>query len=345
METLHNGLAVFWPNFFEEESCPQNQETKENIDYSWVITNSLFNENPMSCSISYLADLKKAREQQNQKIDYFKAITSEHKFQELTESNKPGVAYRKGIYLSEVTEDQKEEGFLTFNLLRCSTNFQGPTDNFRDIDRKIIAQVNAATKKVFPDTATLNHVLAQVYENKIRKAKVAAHSDKTKDMPENAVIAFCTFYNSKGCLDKNWKHGDVSGLTTLQFRLKKGDVNKDLPKDFSVLLTPNSLLVIPLSTNRLYTHEIVPSVLPSNLLPTRLGYVIRSSTTQAIFRAGKTFILNKDAQLIPMHAVTPKDQANIKALYLKENMSLEKIDYGEEMYFSLNDGDYLEPIL
>jgi len=59
--------------------------------------------------------------------------------------------------------------------------------------------------------AELNHVLAQVYHNtaastgaggveghvstKEKKARIKSHSDKTKDMPVNGVMAVCTFYS------------------------------------------------------------------------------------------------------------------------------------------------------
>jgi hypothetical protein len=60
---------------------------------------------------------------------YFAAIRANHRFQGLTESNKPGVSYRKGLYLSDVTEDDSNGQDLHFHLLRCSTNLDGPTEN------------------------------------------------------------------------------------------------------------------------------------------------------------------------------------------------------------------------
>ena len=45
------------------------------------------------------------------------------------------------------------------------------------------------------------------------RAKIKAHSDKTKDMPENGVMAFSTFY----------ERGELVG------RLRKGDVRKTRP--------------------------------------------------------------------------------------------------------------------
>ena len=173
---------------------------------------------------------------------------------------------------------------LQFNLLRCSTNLKGPTDNFRDTDKEIIGKVNNIVKYYFRDAVELNHVLAQVYENtmtinnngkKERKAKISKHSDKTKDMPKNALIAFCSFYKDyyNGKINnvelKSKKSNNdqydicykgTSMLTILRFILKKEVVNDKLAKNFDVVLYPNSVFIIPLSTNRLYTHEIVPSM-------------------------------------------------------------------------------------
>ena len=73
--------------------------------------------------------------------DYFELLEKEHLFQTLSESNKPGNAYRSGIYLTKVEED-KEEDLLRFNLLRCSTNLDGGTDNFKAVDYEIINKVN-----------------------------------------------------------------------------------------------------------------------------------------------------------------------------------------------------------
>eukprot|EP01031_Cornospumella_fuschlensis_P027067 gene27067-32705_t len=60
-------------------------------------------------------------------LDLFSRISAEHVFQSLTESNKPGTAYRTGIYLTPVEQQGNE---LHFRLLRCSSNLSGPTGNF-----------------------------------------------------------------------------------------------------------------------------------------------------------------------------------------------------------------------
>ncbi|MFJ1804420.1 hypothetical protein [Streptomyces sp. NPDC088180] len=66
--------------------------------------------------------------------DHFEAIRTEHAFQSLTESTKPGTAHHSGIYLTPVTRNGDE---LRFRLLRCSTNLSGPTESFRPTDRRM----------------------------------------------------------------------------------------------------------------------------------------------------------------------------------------------------------------
>ncbi len=274
--------------------------------------------------------------------DYFSILTNEHAFQPLTESNKPSLAYRTGVYLSDVHE--WEEG-LEYNLLRCSTNFKGPTENFSVTDQAIIAKVNSIREHFFDDPATFNHVLAQVYTNykidgKDKRAKIKRHSDKTKDMPDNGLIAFCTFYSQVGELEEN-------SLTKLRFRLKEsycGGVSS-LNKLFDVTLHPNSVFIISLATNRLYTHEIVPPSLPVEKIPVRMGYVIRCSKTKAMFQYdGGTYVGLADGGRAKLEKPTDADIVALKKLYSEENVSCEKVNYGD-ILFSMNDGDYLPPRL
>lgn len=204
--------------------------------------------------------------------DYFNAIKSEHSFQELTESNKESKALRKGIYLTEIVKEKKDDSeLLHFRLLRCSSNFTGPTDNFRKTDQIIVNTLNNAIKYTFEQETKVNHVLAQIYENKIKsdnnakevKSKIKAHSDKTKDMSKEGIIAFCTFYDksnfnhlTQSKEDRyDWFYKKGSGLTKLHFKLKNTVTDPVLEKEFSVTLYPNSAFLIPLSTNRLYTQR------------------------------------------------------------------------------------------
>jgi hypothetical protein len=105
-------------------------------------------------------------------------------------------------------------------------------------------------------------------------------------MPRNALMAFCTFYkNYQGNdflpeeLTKFKKSQDdifdyvyksTSVLTHLRFRLKNMVEDETLTKHFDVILYPNSVFLMSLNTNRLYTHEIIPSTLPVDSIPTRL---------------------------------------------------------------------------
>ncbi|MEU4078940.1 hypothetical protein DEJ45_32410 [Streptomyces venezuelae] len=289
--------------------------------------------------------------------DHFGRIGAEHAFQSLTESTKPGTAHRSGIYLTPVTRDGDE---LRFRLLRCSTNFTGPTEGFRPTDTDIVDALNDEAATVFRDQAPLNHVLAQIYHNtlgtperKQSKARISAHADKTKDMPANGIMAFCTFYDG---LDKlqplaadPFDHGvkGVSGLTRLHFRLKdqtgeRGEAEPVLPAQFSVTLYPGSVFFMPLSTNRLYTHEIRPSGLDAESLPTRLGYVVRCSKTEAVHKDGHTF-LEVAGERVKLEPPTEAGMDELRGLYAEENRTSSVIDYGDRFPFSMNTGDYRAP--
>jgi hypothetical protein len=287
--------------------------------------------------------------------DHFNRIRTEHTFQSLTESTKPGTAHRTGIYLTPVKQDGEE---LHFRLLRCSTNLAGPTENFRAHDTCIVDALNQEATLIFQNQAPLNHVLAQIYHNtpaadsrKQSKAKISAHADKTKDMPVNGIMAFCTFYDQ---LDKlqpvttdsfDYGYKGVSGLTKLHFRLKESVVERagcKLPTQFTLTLYPNSVFFMPLSTNRLYTHEIRSSTLDAELLPTRLGYVVRCSNAEAVHKNGHTFI-KIDGKLVELEPPTLAGMRELRKLYAEENKTQDFIDYGDQFLFSMNTGDYIAP--
>jgi len=313
-------------------------------------------------------------ENDGKNIDYFKSLTTEHEFQSLTESNKTSDAFRKGIYLTDVISiGNKDDDGIEFNLLRCSSNLGGSTDNFRTTDHLIVDSINATQQHFFAQKATLNHVLAQVYYNtevavddklSEKKAKIKAHSDKTKDMPRNAVMAFCTFYDTEFLTDGddfttlcNSKtdlfdicYKNQSALTRLFFKLKDEVTDPAYVKQFTVTLYPNSVFLIPLSTNRLYTHEIRPSTLPINKMPTRMGYVIRCSTTKAVFKNDKTYIISNEQdddigiKEIELQQPEPNKVKQLKDLYFLENTTISMVEY-KNIDFSLNSGDYKKPMI
>jgi hypothetical protein len=216
--------------------------------------------------------------------------------------------------------------------------------------------LNHKASTIFRDHVPLNHVLAQVYANtpatdghKQTKAKISAHADKTKDMPFSGIMAFCTFYDRLDKLsplpDDAFDHGykGKTGLTRLQFRLKEHAVKREgLLPAFSVTLYPGSVFFMPLSTNRLYTHEIQSSMLNAEMLPTRLGYVVRCSKTEAVHKLGRTF-LKLDGQLVAMEPPTPEGVIDLRGLYAEENKTDAAIDYGDRFRFSMNEGDYQAP--
>jgi len=130
-------------------------------------------------------------------------------------------------------------------------------------------------------------------------------------------------------------------LTRLRFRLKKCVNDDTLTKNFDVILYPNSVFLMSLLTNRLYTHEIIPSNLPIDKLPIRLGYVIRCSKTKAVFKDNQIYI-DYDGELIKLDEPVDGQIWELKGMYIKENSSDESITY-ERTNFSLNNGDYIKP--
>jgi hypothetical protein len=285
-------------------------------------------------------------------IDYFNSIRNEHNFQTLTESNKPSVSFRTGIYLSNVEDINNERHF---RLLRCSTNLCGPTDNLRNTDRNIIEKLNNKSQQFFEyGGGNFNHVLAQIYENsktivngkaKIRKAKIAEHSDKTKDMIPDSNMAFCTFYDNHDSFNSGrFDHKKINVLTELKFRLKNPTDYPDMVRNFSVILYPNSVFMISLFTNRLYTHVIKPSHLDVDKIPVRMGYIVRCSKTKAVFVDNQTHIIDEFGNLIPLNPMSQEIQKNLKDLYYRENTSDDVINYGS-FYSSMNSGDYLKPLI
>ena len=145
-----------------------------------------------------------------------------------------------------------------------------------------------------------------------------------------------------------YKKGSV--LTKLRFRLKncvaENGNKENLEPQFDVVLYPGSVFLIPLSTNRLYTHEIVPAGLPVERLPTRLGYVIRCSSTKAVHAAnGKTyFVSNNDGHRVQLVKPTIDDIQQLRTHYLAENLTDAVVEYGD-IFFSMNEGDYERPIV
>jgi len=291
-------------------------------------------------------------------VDCFGWIRGEHAFQTLTESTKPGTAHRTGIYLTPVEQHGDE---VHFRLLRCSTNFSGPTVNFESSDWHIVKALNQEAATLFENGAPLNHILAQIYHNtpnteeqKQTKAKIKAHSDKTKDMPCNGLMAFCTFYDQLERLQPlssdpfDFGHKGVSGLTKLHFRLKPCVAERPgctLAHHFSVTLYPNSVFFMPLSTNRLYTHEIRPAALDAHMLPTRMGYVVRCSDAEAVHKDGQTFLKMPGGTLAHLEPPTQEGMGHLRSLYAEENSRDATIDYSKygPILFSMNQGDYTKP--
>ena len=279
--------------------------------------------------------------------DCFEQFEQDHKLGELTLGENKTNAGRKGMLLSEVGEDG------SFQLMRCSTNFELPTHNLSAADRKAMRRVNEAARRVFGEVPAVNSILAQKYVNTAQlKSRISSHSDKTKDIAPDSFIAFVTHYDMKTNAPQkgkkklrrvgyDWLCGETSVLTKLRFRRKQGAPSLE-PETFDVTLYPGSVFMIPLRTNELYTHETVPSNLPHDWLPTRLGCVMRCSRSRAVFRDGAAYIVDGE-ELRPLTKPTPEQLKWLKDMYRRENLTTERVVY-PLVDFTMNDGDLLAPV-
>jgi hypothetical protein len=273
----------------------------------------------------------------------FGTIMGSHTFHALTESNKPAdTSLRRGVYITRV---DKSTGM--YKLLRCSTNLSGPTEDFAAVDEFIAHTVNGFVRANYDHAAEVDHVLAQVYHNHVtdnskhRKARISAHSDKTKDMAPNGVMAFVTLYADLGVHGTTFGTKETSTLTGLVWRRKDDGTPS---QKVEVLLPPGSVFIIPLSVNRAWTHETKPSSLPVDKIPTRMGYVMRCSNTWARFDPTlQTTVLEPEG--LPLCPPTEKDLDLLRVLYFRENTSVHRVHYPRPVLFSMNRGDYLPPTL
>jgi hypothetical protein len=288
----------------------------------------------------------------------FKSLLSGHKMFTLTETNKAGTAHRTGTYLSPMT--RHEDGSIEYQYLRCSTNLDGPTQEFNEFDNQIVVQVNSLARDYFTGAEPMNHVLMQLYNNTVVdgkqvKARISSHADKTKDMHERGVMAFVTLYD----LDEMNKLGSLPGMVTSRFDMKMNGKSifptllfkpkADIPhlKEQSVPLYPGSVFIMSLSSNRIYTHALVPAVGEVAHLPTRLGYVARCSNRSAKWQEDGTYVKYGDTwhQMLPTDSEEASEEASVvRNLYFQENTTMNFMNYGE-WHSSFNKGDYMKPVM
>jgi hypothetical protein len=290
-------------------------------------------------------------------LSLFKSLLSGHKMFTLTETNKAGTAHRTGTYLSPMT---CHDGSIEYKYLRCSTNLDGPTQEFNEFDNQIVVQVNGLMNDYFTGAELMNHVLMQLYNNTVVdgkqvKARISSHADKTKDMPEGGVMAFVTLYD----LDELAKLGSLPGMVTSRFDMKMNGKSifptllfkpkADIPhlKEQSIPLYPGSVFIMSLSSNRIYTHAVVPAVGEVAHLPTRLGYVARCSNRTAKWQEDGTYVKYDDTwhQMLPTDSEEASEEASVvRNLYFQENTTMNCIEYGQ-WYSSFNKGDYMKPMM
>lgn len=299
--------------------------------------------------------------------DWYDEVTKAHNWQHLTVHNNKSDAHRLGTYLCEVKDNGNGE--YDYLLMRCSTNFRGPTQCFQDVDRFLLRRATQLLQPYFKQQVKLNHILAQMYVNGQTKAGISRHADKDEDFEKDeksgkvashCMIVFISLYEGyvngtfpklklersrEDHFDFVYGKGGETALTGLEFNRKQQlEFPEHTPHSFVVRLPPNSVLAIPLYTNNLMTHGTVASKLPSALIPTRLGIVPRTGGCVAKWRDGKTWLWNSTTRSWEaLHPATWKEIQLLKDKYKTQNFSDQDPQY-EEFFFSMNEGDYEAPL-
>lgn len=246
------------------------------------------------------------------------------------------VADRTGCYISEVV---KQDNKLTFNLLRCSTQFNEGTHDMKESDRIIFKIVNGLIKSIHGDEyPEVNHALFQCYHN---HSSIGIHSDKTRDMPMKFIIAFVTFYDITPTDEEKAR---------LRFYLKKTDRQRPdgsptTPSsklrweledgDFEITLEHGSVVLITDYINDHYTHTIIETAGRA----TRSSYTMRTSVVKGVWDGEQVLIDGK-----PMTIATKDERKELKKFYALENTEMSRIVYPSCLkHLTVNAGDMMTP--
>lgn len=74
--------------------------------------------------------------------------------------------------------------------------------------------------------------------------------------------------------------------------------------------------------------------------------MIRCSDSEAVHVEGQTFIKrHSDGAMIKLQEPDKAGLQLLKDLYYQENTTIDRVDYRDRFFFSMNSGDYKKPIV
>lgn len=266
-----------------------------------------------------------------------------------------------GVFCSHV--EVLEDGSSLFNLMRSSVGYSGPTEKFSPVDTQILRQLEECARQVFLNQhVSFNHIQLQLtdyllsgtadekfHSIKTQDVKTAAHKSLFYDDHTTTALAICSFYSREDVARVNAKtNGEmvVNGQSVFPSLVlkRKESAPIQLPASARVLLTPNSTVIIPLSTNRYYAWRIETPQVPPAMRLKRLSLTATQSAQLAQFcPTAKATKLVPGMALLCSALNTNGATEQLKALHALENSSPLFVDYSSVGYMTVNSGDLLEP--
>lgn len=168
-------------------------------------------------------------------------------------------------------------------VVRTTTPYINPTQNFRPVHFDIIEKIKRCDKKY--NTISFNNAMVEKYDSRYRKMKF--HSDQSLDLDESEDSYICIFSCYSDPETRNLR------------KLVVVEKNKEKAvKETEFILEHNSIVIFPVSINQKYLHKIVLS--GSSIETTEdkwLGITFRKSKTFIEFRDRKPYFLKKAEEI------------------------------------------------
>lgn len=206
-------------------------------------------------------------------------------------------------------------------IVRTTTKYNIPAQNFSTIHHKIVASINNIIKSdnlINLPLMDFNNALIEVYD--CNYSKMNYHSDQCLDLDSNSYIGLFSCYETPNQLtEKN-----------LRKLIVKDKVSND---EFEISLTHNSVVLFSLETNTKFLHKIILEALPNPKSLTMdnkwLGITFRKSKTFIQFKDnipyfpnGELFELANDEQQSEFYKLRGQENYNLNFVYPKLTYTL-----------------------
>ena len=200
-------------------------------------------------------------------------------------------------------------------LVRTTTNYSEPNQNFLPIHHAIIENIKNTTKY---DGLEFNNAMIEVYNSEYRNMKF--HSDQSLDLADDSYICIFSCYSNPLSTD----------IRKLKIKKKETDECSEF------LMDHNSIILFPVSINQKYLHRIILETTNTNTHTKWMGIT---------FRLSKTFI--KFVDEIPYfsssNTILRMGDTNERRAFMKckgiENLKTEYIY--PDIDFTISSGDML----